>query len=153
MDLWQRWVTDSVDGPVTTRADTVLTSPGDVAVGDGRRGLLTLLFTIPPKPILLQAEYNPAVYCNLIKLNTKENRWQRMLFLSSAAGQRRTRRVLEKAVLPKSYYVQPSNFLHLHLERQGQVLQVAGTWKSKCSLWIKSVYGKRGKNGLTTTIG
>lgn len=62
MDLWQSKVRqkhcpvnllDSL--PQLEWTQSVLTSPGKAALGDGERGLLTLLFTIPLKPILLQA--------------------------------------------------------------------------------------------------
>lgn len=63
MDLWQRKVTDRSTAqsnlldslPQLEWTQSLLMSPGKAAVGDGKRGLLTLLFTIPLKPILFQA--------------------------------------------------------------------------------------------------
>lgn len=48
---------------------SLLTSPGKAAVGDGKRGLLTLLFTIPLKPILFKPTRSSCIL-QLIKPNT-----------------------------------------------------------------------------------
>lgn len=96
---------------------SLLMSPGKAAVGDGRRGLLTLFFTIPLKPTLLPAKYNPAVYCNTLQPPADCSRQQRVRSASLLHQNSRDLESSKENFLAKSYYVHPNNFLHLCLER------------------------------------
>lgn len=73
MDLRQRAATDTLPGLTCLPAchsvsgQSFLMSRGKAAVGDGGRGLLTLVYNLTETPSL--SPHSPGVYCNLIKLN------------------------------------------------------------------------------------
>lgn len=65
-----------------------------------KAGELLTLTDNPTETHSPSRQHKPVVYCNLIKLNTNHNGWQ-IMPSGSPLQQEKTRRVLQKAVLPK----------------------------------------------------